>query len=33
MFFFSKHVYKKYLNVLIELCPNPGLALSVILKP
>ncbi len=29
--FFSKHVYKNYLNVLIELWPNPGLvqALSV----
>ncbi len=23
--FFSKHVYKNYLNVLIELWPNPGL--------
>ncbi len=25
MFFFSKYVYKNYLNVLIELWPNPGL--------
>ncbi len=23
--FFSKYVYKNYLNVLIELWPNPGL--------
>ncbi len=31
MFFFSERVYKKYLNVIIELCSNPGLHLHLVI--
>ncbi len=30
--FFSKHGYKNYLNVLVELWPNPGLAWALSVK-
>jgi len=33
MFYFSKHIYKNYLNVLIELWPSPGLVLALSVKP
>ncbi len=31
MFFFSEHVYKNYLNVIIELWSNPGLHLHLVI--
>ncbi len=31
--FFTRHVYKNYSNVLIELWPNPGLVQALSVKP